>query len=247
MRSSIKYSLISVLIGLFSAACGQEFDTSPDVSGAFDSIEGELRGQQSSDEGAQAGQSSRRARPAEVEPIDDGDSSIELVSCRQSPPARSAICINGFWSTGDRCHDDDNCREGSVCLAPREPHCFFEATSDEIELTDCPRGSTGPETPILCAPGYFQQQVTRDGCVTCLPEEDDCAAVERCRSAGLSFEQCVVEIVGSRARAARLIERAAAVDLGAVDVLEFLACGDTGEEEEDDASARRRHRASSAR
>lgn len=246
MRSSIKYSLISVLIGLFSAACGQEFDTSPDDPGAFDSIEGELRGQQSSDEGAQTRQHSRRARPAEVEPVDDGASSTELVSCRQSPPARSAICINGFWSTGDRCHDDDNCREGSVCLAPREPHCFFEATSDEIELTDCPAGSTGPETPILCAPGYFQQQVTRDGCVTCLPEEDDCAAVERCRSAGLSFEQCVVEIVGSRARAARLIERAAAVDLGAVDVLEFLACGDTGEEE-DDASARRRHTASSAR
>ena len=49
MRSSVKYSLLSVLIGLFSAACGQDFETSPHEPGAFGAIEGELRGQHSSD------------------------------------------------------------------------------------------------------------------------------------------------------------------------------------------------------
>ena len=107
----------------------------------------------------------------------------------ESAPARGAICYGGYWIDGHRCSDDDECSDGTICLAPRDPHCAFVAPIDDP--VECPAGSAGPEVEILCAPGYELTQITRDGCVSCLPENDACLVVEKCRRSDLTFEACL--------------------------------------------------------
>ena len=154
-----------------------------------------------------------------VSSLDEG---VGLVPCERPVPARGLVCIDGFWSTGDRCHSDRQCRTGSACLAPREPHCFLVRAEDEP--TVCPRGSFGPENPILCAPGFEPRLVTRDGCQICAAVEDDCAAAERCRAAGLTVPECLAEIAG-RDRAAYILRRAEAAGITQAEALEIVACG----------------------
>ena len=147
------------------------------------------------------------------------DEGLGLISCERPVPARGLVCIRGFWSTGDRCSSDRQCRIGSACLAPLgNPHCFLTRPDDGG--VECPRGSVPPSTPILCAPGFEHTIVTRDGCQVCAPIEDDCNAAERC----LTIPECISEIVGPR-RARRVLARAEAAGLRPLAVLEILACG----------------------
>ena len=154
--------------------------------------------------------------------INSLDEGLGLVPCERPPPARGLVCIGGFWSTGDRCSSDRQCRIGTACLAPREPHCYL--TRPDEGGVECPRGSVPPSTPILCAPGFEHTIVTRDGCQICAPVEDDCNAAERCRAARRTIPQCISDIVGPL-RARHLLERAEAGGLLPEDVLEILACG----------------------
>jgi len=180
---------------------------------------------------------------------EEEDEEFELVPCEQEAAMRGLMCIGGFWSTGDRCTNDRKCREGTVCLSPREPHCYLIA--EEPEPVECPRGSFGPNTPILCAPGYEPELVTRDGCTQCVPVVEACNAAERCREAGVGIRQCIEGYAGSPRRAAYIIDRAATMDLSLGDVLRILACGDWAHEDDGitvrRTTARRRAAASAER
>jgi len=150
------------------------------------------------------------------------DEGLGLVECSREPPARGLICVNGFWSTGDRCSRDSECPIGSACLSPREPHCFL--TRPDEGGVECPRGSVPASTPILCAPGFEHRVVTRDGCQVCAPAVDDCRAAERCRATGRRLQECVADIVG-RDRAAQLLSRAEESRISPAELLNILACG----------------------
>jgi hypothetical protein len=212
--NNLRNTVLVTMACLFTFGCGDEFG---DYESQDDPLDSQLN---ALERGRKAPE---RNAPEEVRPIDGRDENLGLISCREAQPSRQAVCVDGFWSTGDRCHSDRQCRIGSTCLAPREPHCFYVAP--ERDPTVCPRGSAGPDTPILCAPGFEQQLVTRDGCAICAPVEDDCDAAERCRAAGLTIPQCILEYTGSRARTRALLARAADSGLTELEVLEIIACG----------------------
>ena len=109
---------------------------------------------------------------------------------------------------------------------------------DDFEPIDCPDGSAGPNQPILCAPGFEPVQITRDGCMTCEPVEDDCNAAERCRASGQTIEECLVEVTGSRRRAAAVLSRARSAGISAAEALNAIACDDG---DDDDSNERRAH------
>jgi hypothetical protein len=153
---------------------------------------------------------------------------FELVPCERETLRRGLVCLGGFWTTGDRCSSDRQCTDGSVCLSPREPHCYLVA--EEPEPMECPRGSFGPNTPILCAPGFEPELVTRDGCSHCVPVAEECGAAERCRAAGMGIRECIEAYAGSARRAAHIIEQAATMDVSLADVLRIIACGDDDDE-----------------
>jgi hypothetical protein len=210
---------LTALIALSLAACGDEYS---------DSFEGDELSQTEQELSERAERSSQDGRidSTDINRPGGSDESIEYLSCRAPAPVRQAFCHDGFWTTGIRCSNQRSCDEGTICLAPRNPYCVFLAP--EPEPIECPRGTVGPEVQILCAPGFELTQVTRGGCVTCIEVEAECDVVENCRESDLSFEECVVRIVGSRARAAAVLAHAALVDLSAEAVLEVLACGDAG-------------------
>lgn len=222
--SIAKMCVLTAFSAFVLSGCGAE---------GFDDVDVEEYGEAEQELRAGADRNGEQVRrPADARPVpinDDGDDAFNLIPCREPAPSRDAICYNGHWSTGERCDTTRECSDDAVCLAPRDRHCFF--VEEQEEPIECPRGSVGPEVLILCAPGYELTQITRDGCVACLPVEEECEAVENCRRSDLSFEECVVRIVGSRARAAAILERAESIDISPEEVLETLACGESGQDE----------------
>ncbi len=209
------------LITLVAVGCGTEFDTYDDGDESLNESSAELR--------ATAERRGVRALPVERRAdSNDADDGPELIPCARPVPARGLVCIRGFWSTGDDCASDRQCDDGSICLAlkfPHDPLCFLlQSEDDSIE---CPAGSVGPDTPILCAPGFEPELVTRDGCTSCVPIAEECGAAERCRAAGFSLRQCIIAHAGSAQRARHIIGRATESDLSPADVLRILACGNS--------------------
>ena len=227
----IERTWIFSLIAVLAIGCGTEFDEYTSQNESLDETTQDLRGADARRAGARPDAIGSRERG------DDAEEGIELIPCERGELRRGLICINGFWSTGDRCHSDRQCREGTTCLAPREPHCYLVAP--ERDSIECPAGSAGPDTPILCAPGFEPELVTRDGCTQCVPVAEECGAAERCRAEGLTVRECIMAYAGSRERALYVIRRANATGLSLDDVIRILACGGDDDDEDDGVSTRR--------